>query len=46
MEKENSNVCKKHFEEKYLWKYDVSPCSNGDPDNIVSETIRFHELQL
>ena len=27
-------------------KYDVFPCSNGDPDIIVSETIRFNELQL
>ena len=36
----------KHFEEQDFWKYDVFPCSNGDPDIIVSETIRFNELQL
>ena len=41
---QNSKVCMKHFEEQDLWKYDVFPCSNGDPDIIVSETIR--ELQL
>ena len=27
-------------------KIDVFPCSNGDPDIIISETIRFNELQL
>ena len=27
---------------KFLWKYDVFPCSNGDPDIIVSEIIRFN----
>ena len=36
----------KHFEEQDLWKYDVFLCSNGDPDIIVSETIRFNELHL
>ena len=40
------NWIMKHFEEQDLWKYDVFPCSNGDPDIIVSETIRFNELQL
>ena len=43
---QNSKVCMKHFEEQDFWKYDVFPCSNGDPDIIVSETIRFNELQL
>ena len=46
---QNSKVDKlkfKHFEVQDLWKYDVFPCSNGDPDIIVSETIRFNELQL
>ena len=32
----------KHFEEQD----DVIPCSNGDPDILVSETIRFNELKL
>ena len=36
----------KHSDEHDLWKYDVFPCSNGDPDIIVSEAIRFNELQL
>ena len=36
---QNSKGCMKHFEEQDLWKYDVFPCSNGDPDIIVSETI-------
>ena len=39
-------VCMKHFEEQDLWKCDVFLCSNGDPDIIVSETIRLNELQL
>ena len=43
---QNSKVYMKHFEEQDLWKYDVFPCSNEDPDIIVSETIRFNELQL
>ena len=34
---QNSKVCMKHFEERDLWKHDVFPCSNGDPDIIVSE---------
>ena len=36
-------MCMNHFEEKYLWKYD-SPCTNGDPDIIISEIIRFNKL--
>ena len=44
--KQNSKVCMKHFEEHVLWKYDIFPCSNVDRDIIVSETIRFNELQL
>ena len=44
--RQNSKICMKHFEEQDLWKYDGFPCSNGDPDIIVSETIRFNELQL
>ena len=43
---QHSKVGMKHFEEQELWKYDVFPCSNGDRDIIVSETIRFNELQL
>ena len=43
---QNSKVCMKHYEKQDLWKYNVFPCSNGDPDIIVSETIRFNELQL
>ena len=42
----NSKGCMKHSEKQDLWKYDVFPCSNGYPDIIVSETIRFNELQL
>ena len=43
---QNSKVCMKYFEEKNLRKNYVFSCSNGDPDIIVSETIRFNELQL
>ena len=38
---QNPKVCMKHCGEKVLWKYNVFPCSNADPDIIVSKTIHL-----
>ena len=41
-----SRVCIKHFESHDVKRYDVFPCSNGDPDIVVSIPVYYYYILL